>query len=651
MRAAWILLGLVVLVLPWLPVPEWVNAPERGVPLGPHMEAWVIGLLVVVTLGALGGRIGARAAWSPRVALPASPAVPWVAALWTALAGVFVVLWVHGGRPQMVDELAQLVHASAFAAGTLALPAPVPAEAFLVTHTFVTDAGWISQFPPGLTALLALGLRGNMAWLVNPMSAFVATLALWCVAQGLYGRRTAVIAVALWVTSIWVVLMAGTHMSHMPAVAATLVGWAAIFGPQRVRWWHVVLAGVAGGLATVIRPLDGVAAAIPPALWVVRHRRWNAIPLAVLGAVPFLTAMLWVNAQLHGDPLTFGYTALWGSAHGLGFHVDPWGRPFTPGMALANLVSVVRGLHLRVFEWPIPALLPLGAWALAARHAHPSDRYLLAGMVAAPLLYFFHWHAGAYMGPRLHFAAAPMIVLGTARAALWLLRRVRHRNVPGFRATAAVWTMGCVTVLWGVVGIAPLRLEITRGEFRTMNLDPRGDLLDNGVPRALVLVPESFRARTIVGFWALGVDHSRVERSARAVESCDLAELLTSLRAQQATAETAAFALDSAIRAVRDTAPVITDWPDPWIRIRAGRELSAACRRELQRDLEGFTLYGAVSWQNPPDLRSGIVFARDLPELRDSLMSMYADRPIYRWAPPPATPDSLPVLTLMRPAP
>ena len=106
---------------------------------------------------------------------------------------------------------------------------------------------------------------------------------------------------------------------------------------------------------------------MPVLVWVI-HGRWRTIPWLAVGGIPVALVWGYLNWRLHGNPWTLGYSLLYGEEHGLGFHLDPYGEPFTPAVALSNAAVAIRRLHLYLFEWPIPALLPRGIWALLGRH-------------------------------------------------------------------------------------------------------------------------------------------------------------------------------------------------------------------------------------------------------------------------------------------
>ncbi len=648
-RPLWLGVGVALVLLPVLPIPPSMGAEVGGPQWAPNMVAWAIGLLVVVTAGLIAGRLATKLELRKGARLRIPPlAIAGALALTFTAAALYVMLGVFAGNPHLVDEIAQLFHARAFAAGRLAAPVPDPAEAFLLINTLVAGDAWMSQYPPGQTVLLAVGLLLRAEWLVNPLLGGIGTILVYLMGRGLYGPKTGLVAAFLWAASAWVLFMSGTYVSHVGATVLALASWTAVFAPKHPGRWHFLAAGLALSMAGATRPLDGVAALAPLIGWMILRKHWRSLGWFVLGGTPIVLLVGYMNWRLFGNPFTLGFTVLYGDAVGLGFHIDPWGESFTLSVALSNLVVGVRRLHVYLYEWPIPALLPLAIWAMFDRHRRRSDLIVVLGVIAAPFLYFFYWHAGVFLGPRFFFTSAPFLVLGTARAWRWGMSTARRRSTAFVRLDVATAFVAFAVLVWGWIGILPRRIDIYQTGLSSFKLHPERELRAAGVDRALVIIPESWGSRMITALWAMGAPIGLVEQAYRGLDACDLDGFVRDMRGAEHTGEQVTEQLGLMVAGITTPVPRVTGAPDPTLRLRPRERLPDRCRIELDRDIRGFSLYSTVGWRNEIGLSSGIVFARDLYERNGALLDHYPGWAVWRYAPPAGQPDSAPVLTLVR---
>lgn len=649
-RGIWIIIGAGMILLAALPIPRWVRAPDLGPDLAIHIRAWSLGVLMVAAASLLVGRAATRFEFlRPRWRIHRPWFVVGMLALALVVGSSFVAWWSFAGNPHSVDEMAQLFQARVFRSGRLAAPPPEVPEAFLFLHTWITPAGWVSQFPPSHALLLAMGMAIGLEWLINPLLGGIGLILVYVLARGLYGERTALLAALLWAASAWVLTMSATYMNHASAAVLALGAWTLALAVQRKGARHYLLIGGLLGLLMATRPLDAVAAAFPVAIWVLRRRSWRNLAWIGLGVLPAGLAFAYFNWRVFGHPLDLGYSVLYGPEQRMGFHVDTFGNTFTPLIAFSNLAAAVGRLHIYLFEWPIPALLPIALWGLLARHRHAADLPLAVGLLAMPALYFFYWHSGFYPGPRFYYLIAPLLVIGTARAFVCGLRTARRRTSDMIKWDAALVAAGMIVILWGSVSLLPARLNAYRTEFLpVLKHHPERELAAAGVDRALVLVPESWGARIIVDLWTLGVRPGLAERAYRRVDTCALHQFASAARQKMLEPPQAEERLSALMAAAVVPATPVRNWPDPTVRLRPSERLPPECATALGHDLEGFALYGAVAWRNAVGLDRGIVFARDRFERNSELLARYPGWELWRYAPPPGEHDAPPILTRIR---
>ncbi len=551
-------------------------------------------------------------------------------------------------NPHNVDSIAQLFQARIFLGGSLTAPAPEYPEFFGATHILIHEGRWFSQYPPGHPALLAIGLLAGLPWLVNPLFA-AGTLVLVCAAaRRLLGEGGARLSAALYLISPFALFMSASYMNHVTTgffLALALYAAVRTEGGERRLVWPL-LTGAALAAAATVRPLEAAAWAAVLGVWVLVRRGWK--PTVVVGTACLfgLVPLLLYNGLTTGHPLRFGYSLLWGAGHGLGFHTDPWGEPFTPVVSFANTALDLQRLNVLLYLWPFPSLIFVFAalvYALRGDRSRGAVVLLAALLLAAPLAYFFYWHRDNYLGPRFVFASLVPALILTAAGILALDRRLG-------RWRGALW----LTLLSGAtVGLTvnfPQSAGLFAGRMLERKLHPEVEAERAGIGDALVFVKVGWGSRLIPRLWAWGISASETERTYRAVDGCRLQLALDSadsLLVAGVDSTAVRTALTSQLRAWRDAGlPVVRDvLPDQSVRVDTSAALPERCYREVRQDEVGFTVYGTLIWRNDPWLTRGTLYARDFgPERNGMLQSRYPGRRSYLYAPLSREPGAQPML-------
>jgi hypothetical protein len=557
-----------------------------------------------------------------------------------ALLALFISLvavsrFVFHGRPHLVDSIAQLFQARIFASGTLVAPAPPLTEFFATQQMLIDGSIWYAQYPPGHAALLAVGYVLGSAWLVPVFLSVGTAFFLYRFALHAYDERTALVTLGLTLVCPFFLFMGASFMNHVSAfffVALFLclfVSWESSGSPVRA-----VLAGAALGGAFLSRPLTAVAVgavfavvairAGPPASW-----RSRAAAASALLAVASL--YLLYNAATTGDPLVPGYLKLWGGDHGLGFHSTPWGRVHTPLSGLSAELLDLSLLNLALFEWPLPALLPIGIGFAAGWLSKTWDRRLLAAFLAIPAAYFFYWHRDAFLGPRFLYAGLAMLLPLTARALIAGSHRLRRREIRlggPVRPVPAATLAGAVLALcagYALLYAIPQRARVYASGLRSMKLDLVAEARAAGISEGLIFVPVSWGNRLIARMHGLGVSASLAEVAYRRVDHCRLQELVDRAVLDGSDPVTVETGLKQLIRRGEPLAPSPLN-ADPTLRLRPDTELTESCVRELRRDSQGYTIFAPHLPANSPGLDAPLVMARDLGDHNAALRALYADR-------------------------
>ena len=421
-----------------------------------------------------------------RVALGLAGAVTLVCA---ALA-----VFVYERHPHVPDEVVYLYHARYLAAGDLEMPAPPVAGAFELDLMSYEPDRWYSPVPPGWPAVLAIGAKLGLPWLVNPLLAGLGVLLTYLVAWRLYDRRTAVLAAALLAVSPWYLFLGMSFMTHLASfvfaagAADSLLRWR---DSRRIGW--LALAGALVGAVGLVRPLEAVAVGGVlglAVLWLARNER--LVPLALgLGAIAVSSLVLPYNAHFTGSATRFPimtYTeALYGpNANALGFGPDRglgWSGldPFPGHGARDVVVNTLLNTHaidVELFGWAT------GAWFLLVvlaglRRPDSRDLWVFGALMAPIALHAFYWFSGGPdFGARYWFLTLLPLTLVAARG---LARERGGGHARALVAAAALTIAACATFI-------PWRAADKYDGYRGMRPWVRSIAADPGMRDALVLV-------------------------------------------------------------------------------------------------------------------------------------------------------------------
>ncbi|HKK08837.1 MAG TPA: glycosyltransferase family 39 protein [Gemmatimonadota bacterium] len=640
-------LGLLLILVPFVPIRAlFGTVPDASKLVTPGQ--WLLGtgiFLVTAWLVCLipaSGGLGRRArTWAGRVA-------PWTRAVTLVILAVLLpcVSWfVFRHRPLLVDSVAQLFQAHIYASGRWTAPAPTHPAFFSTQNMLFDGARWYSEYPPGHPALLALGLVARAPWLVPVLLSLGSAMALYGFVRRVYDATTARVTAVLLVLCPFYWFMGASFMNHVSMLfSAASFLWLFAMWEDSGRVWPVALAGVALGLGVLVRPLTAlaIAGAFGAFGLISAARRHRPAHLAV-GATAFLAlALLYpaYNAATTGNPWLPGYLKLWGSSHGLGFHATPWGQVHTPLLGLRNELTDLQLLNLNLFEWPLPALWPIGAGLLLGWLERRWDRRLVLAFLAIPIAYFFYWHRDSYLGPRFLYASLAFVLPLTARVLVVAVRRLegRHLGLGGAFRPVDVrrWAFAAVSLCfaWSVFVGIPGRWRVYASGMASMKRDVVAGARAAGIDRALVFVKVNAGNRLLSRLRGMGAEAGIVETAYRSVDFCELVEI-------SATASSRGWSRRRLVRGLRELAARREDVVrvpglngDPTLRLRRDRleprlRLPPRCRRELRYDQDGYDVYTPHLLANRPDLSGPLVVARDLRDQDAELERQFPDRPAY----------------------
>lgn len=640
-------LGWFLLLVPLVPLSWLFGEIDRARGLVPPSEA-LLGAFVFGALALLGARLFPAGLPERALtalerergagALVARGAVPLLLVLLLATS-----ILAFARRPLLIDSVIQLFQARIFASGHLYAGAP-PGEAFFAVQHMLVDGGrWYSQYPPGHSAILGLGVGLGVAWLV-PVALSVGTaLLLYGFARRAYDLATARLTVILLALAPFFWFMGASHMNHVSALF-----FVSAFLYLLVRWEErgapgiLLGAGLAIGAAFLSRPLTAVAVGLAMAPFVLltafRKRDIVSAGAGLAGVLAAVFLYLAYNAATTGDPLLLGYIKLWGADHGLGFHSTPWGEVHSLLAGLRNEITDLALLSALLFEWPVSALIPAALLFAAGWGSRKWDTRLLAGFLALPAAYLFYWHRDAFLGPRYLYSGLAFLVPLTARGLIEVFRRAGDRHLWGgseltrvpVSSVAGMLLLLCLA--YAAAYSTPRRFHVYRTGLASMKVDLAAEVGHRGISDAVIFVPVSWGNRLLARMRGLGVSASGAEKAYRQSDHCALELTVRRAERERWTPSRTAAAiaeLGPGGEPVPASSPLTNG--DPTLRLTAGTSPAPECMDEIAYDRAGYSNFAPFLADQDPSLAGPLVIARDLRGRNRELLDAYPGRRAFTY--------------------
>ena len=558
-----------------------------------------------------------------------------------------------------VDEIASAIQARYMARGMLAGPISEAPDAWLIPNTLMVGEGWVSHFPPMHLFAMAALTRLDAPLLLGPVfaAAFAGLVAL-SLPRLLPDRRAlarvAALAVAL---SPFLLFLGGGSMSH---VSAGAFGAGALYAALRARdgnpWWALG-AGAGVGLMVSDRPLVGMVlgSVFTLGVWVPCFVRatapsttWLAARavLTLAGGAPFAVVLGWYNNRLFGSPTTLGYLAAFGDHHRLGFHMDPWGYPYTLQEALGFTSSDVLSLGIQLLETPFPITLFVGLYLLTVVKLPRGMGVLLAWATLPIIANAYYW----FHDVRMLFEAAPAWIAIAVLAAAALARGEATANRWGRDMATWAVVLGVVgAVVWGV----PTRWgSYTWSQETLERISPPRPATE---AESIVFVHTSWNERLSASLQGTGgVRQDTVITALRRNTNCQL-HLYSLARDATATGARDVTMPVVDLDQIPGTPSDIQRPPAPagaTLRVRPNEVFPDSCMQQLRADRFGAVALAPLVWQGDlPGIEEGRpLFVRDLgPEKNRRVLALYPDRAPFVFVPkaPDAPPELVPYAEAM----
>ena len=285
----------------------------------------------------------------------------------------------------------------------------------MTQHMLFETNGWYSQYPPGHSALLSLGVLVGLPWVIPILLTTASMLLIYLAAKKMYGSFTAQVALILSIFCPFMIFMGSSFMNHVSSLFFTsLILFLFCLWEEKPRAGLMALLGCGVGGLLLCRPLEGAALGLVFGLFalprVLKDSLYSHVLAGALAVFVFIGLFFSYNFLTTGDFLLPGYFKLWGANHGLGFHESPWGESHTPISGLRNELYDLSLLNEFLFDWPIPALLPIGLFLLLSRKIGIWDMRITLAFFFIPFTYFFYWHRDAFLGPRFLYSGTAFLI-------------------------------------------------------------------------------------------------------------------------------------------------------------------------------------------------------------------------------------------------
>ena len=338
--------------------------------------------------------------------------------------------------PHLEDEVAYLFQAQVFSIGRVYVDAPTDPSCFFAPFVLDHQGRRFGKYPPGWPVLFAVGVRLGQLWWVNAAGAALTAALVFRLGCAIHDPLTGGLSAGLSATSPFVLLLAGSMMSHtwcLVFVTAFLWCFCRAWTCRGRRDGWALGTGLMLGAAFAIRPFTAVTVAVPAGLYaawrLARYHEWSQVWFTVVGFVALALSGPLVNAIWTGDPLTSPYTLFWPYDRlGFGAGTGPLPGGNTIWLGLSGAVAVIGHLANHLLGWPALSLafVVLG---FTFKPRRSWDLFLAATALSLILGYVLYWTSGDVFGPRYSYEiASTLFVLsarGIVRVGVWLQSRGR----------------------------------------------------------------------------------------------------------------------------------------------------------------------------------------------------------------------------------
>jgi len=553
---------------------------------------------------------------------------------------------VFSGTPLLIDSVIQVFQAEIFAAGLIKAKAHPFPEFFMTQHMLFEDDGWYSQYPPMHSLVLAVGvLFGNISFI--PAFLGAGTLCfVFLFTKEIFGLKVSLLTLLFFVFSPFFLFMSASFMNHVSALFF-LSGFIFFFNrwESRCTSLYMVLATFFATGAFLSRPLTAIAFCLPFVLSAIlislKGKRFHGLIVGFATSLLAPLSLMWYQSVTTGDPLLSGYIKLWGQGHGLGFHVSPWGDSHTPITGLRNELGDLRLLQEMLFEFPFPALLPLGFYLVSGARLSIWEKRLLLSAISLPICYFFYWHRDAFLGPRFLYESILAFIPLTA---LVFVKSMNFLDAHNFKIGNIFHPVRLGTLVYSILFLSfafliivnfPSRYLIYQSGLKSVKVNIIEEANQEGIYSGIVFAKVSWGNRLFSELRGYGLDASLTQRAYSNLDHCLLQTELDNAESQKISAQVFEERLKKLLVS-EEKAPTLQYKKgakriseDRTLRLDPTRKLTARCREEILYDQSSFGIYFPFLRANSPDFSSELIVVKDLRHKNKKIRDLYPNKKAY----------------------
>ncbi|MDQ1326771.1 MAG: 2 protein [Candidatus Poribacteria bacterium] len=368
--------------------------------------------------------------------------------------------FIFGHVPHVQDNIDQVFHAKIFLNGHLTVLSHQYKEFFDFTHN-INNGKWYSEYPPGHTFILMLGLLVGAPWIINPLLGSLSIVLFYLIGREIFDEKIGRLSALLGILSPFIIFMSSEFFSH--ATALFCISLFALFFVKTVnskfKFYYPLIAGVSLGVCLNARPFTAIGIVIPYIIYasylLIRHTKiyLSRFTIMIVSFALFVGILLGFNYLTNGNPFLFAYEVLHGKQHNPGFGHSAWGPPHTPLKGLIQDLNDLNALNKYLFEWCIPSTFFVLLFFMGKRQ-NKWDYLLISSVFSLPFVYFFYWYQGWCFGPRFAYESTLPLILLTARGIIHtpeiMQDRFNCKNVSMQRLYVNLTIIFCVIIAMSV---------------------------------------------------------------------------------------------------------------------------------------------------------------------------------------------------------